>query len=83
VTAYEELRHHMLAGSPGGPHFGLVVLLREGIAAWIERRATGRCPAAPSGTQPVPRPLLSDELRAEIVHVLAEIALKRREEVKP
>ena len=83
MTAYEEMRHHMLAGSPGGPHFGLVVLLREGIAAWIERRATCRGPAAPSGTQPAPRPMLTDELHAEIVHVLAEIALKSREEVKP
>ena len=83
MTAYEELRHHMLAGSPGGAHFGLVVLLREGVAAWIERRTTCRRPAAPSGTQPAPGPLLSDELHAEIVHVLAEIALKSREEVKP
>ena len=82
MAAYEELRSYMLAGSPGGPHFGTVVLLREGIAAWIERRATCRGPAAQSATRPASRPLLS-ELHAEIVHVLADIALKSREEMRP
>jgi uncharacterized protein YjiS (DUF1127 family) len=73
----------MLAGSPDGPHFGMVVLLREGIAAWIERRATCRGLAAQSATRPAPRPVLSDALHAEIVHVLADIALQGREEMKP
>jgi len=83
VAAYEELRRHMLAGAPGGSHFGMVVLLREGIASWIERRATCRGLAAQSAARPAPRPVLSDELLAGIVHVLANIALKGREEVKP
>jgi uncharacterized protein YjiS (DUF1127 family) len=73
----------MLAGSPGGPHFGMVVLLREGIAAWIERRATCRGLAAQAATHSAPRPVLSDELHAQIVHVLADIALQGREEMKP
>ena len=81
MAAYEELRSHRLAGSPGGPHFAMVVLLREGIAAWIERRAICRELAAQSGTRPAPRPVLS-ELHAEIVHVLADIALQGREEMK-
>jgi uncharacterized protein YjiS (DUF1127 family) len=71
----------MLAGSPGGAHFGMIVLLREGIAAWIERRAACRELAAQSATHSMPRPALSDELHAEIVHVLADIALKGREEM--
>ena len=83
MAAYEELRSHMLAGSPGGSHFGMVVLLREGIAAWIERRSTCRGVAAQSATHSAPRPVLSDELHAEIVHVLADIALKGREEMRP
>jgi hypothetical protein len=81
-AAYEKLRNHMLAGSPGGPHSGTIVVLREGVAAWIERRATCPGPTAQSLTQLAPRPLLSDRLHAEIVHVLADIALKRREEMK-
>jgi hypothetical protein len=83
VAAYEELRSHMLAGSPGGPHFGMVVLLREGVAAWIERRAACRGSAAQSATHSAPRPLLFDRLHAEIVHVLAGIVLNGREEMKP
>jgi len=61
----------------------MVVLIREGIAAWIERCATCRGLAAQSATHSAPRPVLSDELHAEIVHVLADIALKSREEVRP
>jgi hypothetical protein len=67
----------------GGPHFGMVVLLREGIAAWIERRATCRGLAVQSATRPAPGPVLSDRLHTEIVHVLADIALKGRAEVRP
>jgi hypothetical protein len=83
VVGYEELRRHMLAGSPGGPPFGMVVLLREGVAAWIERRATCRGAVAQSATRLTPRPVLSGELHAEIVHVLADIALKDRQETRP
>jgi len=82
VAAYEELRRHMLAVSAGGSPFGMVVLLREGIAAWIERRANCRG-AAQSATRLTPRPVLSDKLHAEIVHVLADIALRDREETRP
>ena len=82
VAAYEELRSHMLAGSPGGPHSGMIVLLREGVAGWIERGAACRGLAAQSAARPWPGALLSDGLHSEIVHVLADIALTYREEVK-
>jgi hypothetical protein len=61
----------------------MVVVLREGITAWLERRAT--CPelAAQSATRSAARPVLSEELHAEIVHVLADIALKNRGEMRP
>jgi len=83
VAAYEELRSHILAGSPGGLHSGMIVLLREGVVGWIERGAACRGVAAQSATRPAPGPLLSDGLHSEIVHVLADIALTYREEVKP
>ena len=83
VAAYEELRRQVLAGSPGGPHSGMIVLLREGVAGWIERSAS--CPevAVQSAIRPTPGPLPSNGLHREIVHVLADIALTYREEVKP
>jgi hypothetical protein len=83
VEVYEELRSHMLAGSPDGLHCGMIVLLREGVVGWIKRGAACRGVAAQSATRPAPRPLLSDGLQSEIVHVLADIALTYREEMKP
>jgi len=83
VAAYEEVRAHILVGSPGGQHFGLVVLLREGIAAWIERRATCWGPASATPDRAGRPPLLSEQLHAEIVRVLVSIALNGREEMKP
>jgi len=83
VAAYEEMRSQVLAGSPGGVHFGMVLLLREGIASWIERCVTSRRLAAQSEAQAALKPLPVDRLHTEIVHVLADIALKHREEMKP
>jgi hypothetical protein len=83
AAAYEELRRHILAGSPGGSHSGMIELLREGVAGWIESRAACRGVAVQSATRPVAPPLLCDGLHREIVHVLADIALTYREEVKP
>lgn len=83
AAAYEELRSHVLSGSPGGPSFGTIVLLREGIAAWIERGAARGVATVRTATSSRTRPVLSEALLAEIVHVLADIALQRREEIKP
>jgi hypothetical protein len=70
------MRSHVLAGSPGGPHSGTIVLLREGIAAWIERGIAGERAPVQSTSPPVPRLLMSEQLHTEVVHVLADIALK-------
>jgi len=85
IDAYEELRSQRLTGSPCGRHFGLVLLLREGVAAWIEH-----CAAAPArsvdstaSAHIVPAPALPEQLHAEIVHVLADIALIARKEMNP
>jgi hypothetical protein len=83
VAAYEELRSHVLAGSPGGPHWGMIVLLREGIAAWIEHHTARGGVAAQAATLLIPRSALPEMLHAEMVHVLAEIVLKRREGKNP
>ncbi|PYV36023.1 MAG: hypothetical protein DMG09_18560 [Acidobacteria bacterium] len=62
VAAYEELRSQVLAGAPRGGRFGLVLLLREGGTS-----AAGPDPA-------VSTPLVSQQLHAGIVSVLANIA---------
>ena len=73
--AYEELRSHVLSGVPGNGT-GLVLLLREGLAAWIEGRAAS-CPASEPEKRPRHKavPVLSDEVHAGIVRVLASMVL--------
>ncbi len=83
VAAYEELRSHVLTGSPRGGHFGLVLLLREGVAAWIDRCPACSAPASPAAPdRAVPTPLVSQQLHADIARVLASIALRDREEIR-
>jgi hypothetical protein len=84
AAAYEDLRRRLLEGSTRGSHFGLFVILREGIATWIGQGAAGsadrpdadpdRCPAAPT---------VSDEVHAGVVRVLAGMALSIRRERIP
>jgi hypothetical protein len=78
VAAYEEVRRRVLvkAGACDCDH-GQIFLLREGIVAWIARGATSTAPAdltADRGSY-VTAPVLSDEIHAGIVRVLANMAL--------
>jgi hypothetical protein len=79
-TAYEALRRSVLAGFPGGGPGGLVLLLREGLAAWMTRGAVSAAPveAARRGAAPV----LANEIDASVVQVLANMALGGLEEMR-
>ena len=77
VAAYEDLRTHVLTGSAAGRGSGLVLLLRQGMAAWMTRRPARSVPGELAAV-PGPRttaPLLSDELHAGLVRALASMAL--------
>jgi hypothetical protein len=81
-VTYEELRGRVLAGAPFGGAFGVVLLLREGLAAWMAGGSAGSVPVAPA-VEPDRRaaaPLVSDEIHAAVVRVLASMALGGREE---
>ena len=83
-AAYEQLRHWGVAGAAPGTHgtpFGLVLLLRAGIAGWMAQHAAGATALAPH--RPVAAPLPSGELHAGVVRVLASIALAHRAERSP
>jgi hypothetical protein len=80
VTAYEALRGHVLAGSSVGTHAGLVVLLRQGVAAWMARRLACACPA-PAAARTTTL-LVGEEIHAAIVRVLASMALAAQREVR-
>jgi len=74
---YEEIRRCALTGAPLGGRDGVVVLVREGLAAWLARRSvstdvveTGSPPDRHLGAVPV-----TDELQTGLVRVLASMAL--------
>jgi len=79
--AYEQMRRHVVAAAPGSGRFGVAVLLREGVAAWIERCAT----SAPSQSVPPPSqplsPFVTPPFQAGIVQILVHIALSRNQEM--
>ena len=79
-AAYEALRRSVLAGVSGGGHVGLVLLRREGLAAWMTRRAA--CAASVEPERRVAAPILSNEIDAAMVRVLANMALGGLEEVR-
>ena len=78
VRAYEALRRHVLAGANTGSDAGLVVLLRQGVAAWMARRLACAGPAAAARTSTV---IDGQEIHAGIVRVLASMALAAQQEV--
>jgi hypothetical protein len=75
---YEEFRSQALTGSSLGDPRGLVVLLREGVAAWLAWLSTGQefiqAQSQPPHRQRGPA-LLSDEVHAAVVRVLATMVL--------
>ncbi len=71
----------MLTASPGGGCFGLSVLLREGVTAWIEHCAASPPPASITGLATEPCSAIAPPLHAGIVQILASIALNRIQEI--
>jgi hypothetical protein len=79
---YEELRKEVVDGS-AGKGWGLVLLLRQGLKAWM--RAWPPCVSPPvrQDRLPLPEAALVPLLRQQIVLVLAGMILHRRREVMP
>ena len=75
VGAYEELRRRVLAGAPFGGHVGLVVLLREGIVAWMICGSAGAAPVEAANAERRGAAPLVDEIHAAVVRVLVSMAL--------
>ena len=85
VERYEDLRHGVLTGVPGGRHGGVSVLVREGVAAWLAHGTASAATARP-GALPAERPTAPaglGERDASLVRVLASMALANRAEVHP
>ncbi len=66
----------MLEGMSSGGHFGLIILLREGVAAWMEHDSAAPMTAASASPErPLAMPIVCDEIHAEMVGVLASMAM--------
>ena len=78
VTAYEALPSHVLAGSSAGSPAGLLVLLRQGMAAWMAHRLAltanhAACACAAPAAARTTTLLVGEEIHAAIVGVLASL----------
>jgi hypothetical protein len=77
VAAYENLRRHVLAGTALGSHSGLILILREGLAAWVSRCAASTALEPAAVAQPrAPAPKVSDGIHASVVQVLAGMVFR-------
>jgi hypothetical protein len=76
-AAYEELRRRVLTGSAVAGARGLVLLLRDGLAAWMSHVTPGA--TVSERAEPPDRgaaaPRVSDALHAAVVCVLTSMAL--------
>ncbi|MCX5737092.1 MAG: hypothetical protein NTZ61_01065 [Proteobacteria bacterium] len=82
TNAYEQLRSEVIEGGSVGGHFGLVILLREGVAAWITHAPPPPTTAVrvAAKDRPVAAALIPDGLRADIALVLASMVMTAPEE---
>lgn len=82
AIAYEQLRSSVLEARVAGGHFGLVILLREGVAAWTAH-ASARPRTIAQGAErerSTAGPLIPDDLRADMARVLASMVMTTPEE---
>ena len=81
VVRYEELRRHAVERQILAGRFGLAVLLRQGLAAWVEQWSKVPAPL-PTPSVEISRPSpLPDGTSADVIHVLAAMALGHMQEV--
>lgn len=81
ADSYEKLRDGALGRASMGDHFGRIVLLREGVAAWMALASTPPTVSRPAANdRPPVAPLVSDELRNDMALVLASMVMTTREE---
>lgn len=82
-AAYEQLRTSVSDSTLGG-HFGLALLMREGMAAWMVHTSSGATTSEvraknPSELRSQSTPI--DPWSAEVVRVLASMVLAQTQEI--
>ena len=81
IARYEELRRHVVEQQSLAGRLGLVILLQQGLAAWVEQWSKMPTPT-PAPSSEISRPsLLPDDTSADVINVLAAMALGHMQEV--
>ena len=81
IARYEELRRHVTEQQCLAGRLGLAILLQQGLAAWVEQWSKMHAPT-PAPRSKISRPSpLPDDTSADVVHVLAAMALSHMPEV--
>jgi len=86
VALYEELRRWVLEEAGAFDcDLGQMFLLRGGVVGWMAHGTTRTAPAnlTSDRDRDAPAPILSDEIHAGMVRVLANMALANRREITP
>lgn len=82
TSRYEALRNHALQRDASVARHGLAVLLRQGVAAWMEAWSKMPSPSPQPAKDESPRPCpLPEGSSAEVVRVLAAMTLGYMQEV--
>ncbi len=77
ATRYEAMRRQVMQRQGGLVCYGLAVLLRQGVAAWMEVASQVPAPARRSTQDNTGRPPpLPEGSNAEVVHVLAAMTME-------
>lgn len=82
MSDYEALRAQVLARAAdrGGAAPGLLLLLGQGVPAWMARRWLGPEPPMPA---PAPEPRQLDQHHGDLVRVLADMILATTQQSHP
>ena len=81
ISRYEELRRHVMEQQSQVGRLGLAILLRQGLAAWVDQWSRMPTPTpAPSPEMSWP-PILPDDTSANVINVLTAMALGHVQEV--
>jgi hypothetical protein len=82
ASNYETLRSRALEDGRVGGHFGLVILMREGVAAWMRHAAMQPATVTHVAAKDVlgRTPPIPDGLRADVALVLANMLMTTHEE---
>lgn len=81
TTHYERLRADVIAGNKTSG-LGLVVLVREGVAAWLALPSPPTPSTFTALTESIAvSPIVSDDIQAEVICVLANMAMAISTEV--